>query len=169
MARPAGGEEVLARAKEVLAKAQTAEELRQAQAVILPLEFGFSMDQVAAIIGVSKGWACQLRARFIRSGGVRAEEKKQRGGRRRENLSKESEAAFLAPFLDKAARGEILVIGEIKKSLEKQIGRKVALASVYNLLHRQNCRKLVSGGRQSRIDAEHGCDGENLSALPDGA
>lgn len=64
MARPASGKEVLAKAKEALAKARTAEELRQAQAVILPLEFGFSMEQVAAVIGVSRGWACQLRTQF---------------------------------------------------------------------------------------------------------
>ena len=80
MARPASD-------KEVLVKARTAEELRQAQAVILPLEFGFSMEQVAAVIGVSKGWACQVRTRFIRAGGAPAEAKQQRGGRRRENTS----------------------------------------------------------------------------------
>jgi|GEM_PF-1860925 len=56
MARPASGKEMLSRAKEHLAKARTIGELRQVQAVILPLEFGFTMDQVASIIGVSKGW-----------------------------------------------------------------------------------------------------------------
>jgi hypothetical protein len=55
MARPASGKEILNSAKEYLAKARTIGELRQVQAVILPLEFGFTMDQVAAITGVSKG------------------------------------------------------------------------------------------------------------------
>ena len=127
MARPASGKEVLAKAKEALAKARTAEELRQAQAVILPLEFGFSMDQVAAVIGVSRGWACQLRTRYIRSGGAQAETKRQRGGRRRENMSKAEEAVFLAPFLGKAAEGGILVVGEIKRALEQRLGRRSAV------------------------------------------
>jgi transposase len=154
MARPASGKEVLAKAKEALAKARTTEELRQAQAVILPLEFGFSMEQVAAVIGVSRGWACQLRMLFIRSGGMQAEAKQQRGGRRRENMSKEEEAIFLAPFLDKAAHGGILVVGEIKRALDEQIGRKTALASAYNLLHRHNWRKLAPDKRHPQADVE---------------
>jgi transposase len=154
MARPASGKEVLVKAKEALAKARTAEELRQAQAVILPLEFGFSMDQVAAVIGVSRGWACQLRTRYIRSGGAQAETKRQRGGRRRENMSKAEEAVFLAPFLGKAAEGGILVVGEIKRALEQRLGRKAALASVYNLLHRHNWRKLAPDKRHPQADVE---------------
>jgi hypothetical protein len=55
MARPATGKEVLAKAKEALAKARTVEQIREAQAVILPLEHGLSMDQVAATPGISKG------------------------------------------------------------------------------------------------------------------
>jgi len=87
MTRPASGSEVLERAKGLLKKARTAEELRQAQAVILPLEFGFSMEEVAGVIGTSSGWACQLRMEFIRSGGKKSRGKEQRGGRHRENMS----------------------------------------------------------------------------------
>ncbi|OPY58298.1 MAG: hypothetical protein A4E57_04870 [Syntrophorhabdaceae bacterium PtaU1.Bin034] len=56
MARTPRGREVLEKAKELLSKARTVEELRQAQAVILPLEYGFSMERTGAITGVSKGW-----------------------------------------------------------------------------------------------------------------
>jgi len=142
MARPARGVEVLEKAKNALLKARTVEELRQAQAVILPLEFNFSMEEVAAAIGVSRGWACQLRTRFIRSGGS-LEKKRQRGGRRRENMSKEEEAIFLAPFFEKEVRNGVLVVGDVKKALDARLGRKTALATVYNLLHRHNWRKSV--------------------------
>ena len=155
MARPASGKEVLAEAKEALAKARTVKELRQAQAVILPLELGFSMDQVAAVIGVSRSWACQLRMGFIRSGGAQAATKRKQGGRRRENMSKaEEESTFLAPFLDKAVQGGILVVGEIKNALEQRLGRKTALASIYNLLHRHNWRKLAPDKRHPKTDVE---------------
>jgi hypothetical protein len=70
MARKSRGRDVLEQAKGWLSKARTAEELRQAQAVVLPLEFGMSMEQTARAIGVSRGWACQLRNRFIQDGGV---------------------------------------------------------------------------------------------------
>jgi transposase len=144
MARPVGGREILERAKEALKNARTLEEQREAQAVILPLEFGFTLAQVGTALGISRGWACQLRNRFIRAGGIHAGVKPQRGGRRRENMSKEEEAAFLAPFIDKAGKGGILVVGEIKQALDIHLGRKVALSSVYNLLHRHNWRKFAS-------------------------
>jgi transposase len=152
MSRPASGKEVLENARDCLLKARTVSELRQAQAVFLPLEFGLSMDQVAASIGVSKGWACQLRRQFIVSGGTSAEKKRQRGGRRRENMSREEEIAFLAPFFEKATKGNILVAGEIKKALDERLGRKTALASVYNLLHRHGWRKLAPDKRHPKSD-----------------
>jgi len=152
MARPASGREFLAEAKEMLAKAKTADELRQAQALILPLEYGFSINQVAAVIGTSRGWACQLRMRCIRNAGRPMPQK--RGGRRRENMSIEDETAFLAPFIEKAANGGILVVGEIKQALDAHLGREVALASVYNLLHRHNWRKLAPDKKHPQTDPD---------------
>jgi transposase len=154
MARPASGKEVLEKAKETLANARTVEELRQAQAVVLPLEYGFSIAQVAAVLGISKGWACQLRRRFIQAGGLPAESKPKRGGRHREIMSKEEEAAFLAPFFDKAIHGGILIVSEIKIALDKRMGRKTALASTYNLLHRNNWRKLAPDKRHTKTDVD---------------
>ena len=153
MARPASGREVLEQAKSMLKTARTADELRQAQAVILPLDYGFSMAEAAAIIGTSPGWACQLRMEFIRSEGVTSRKKEQRGGRHRQNMCLEEEKQFLQPFLDKAAAGGILVVGEIKKALDERLGRKTALASTYNLLHRHNWRKLAPDKQHPKSDA----------------
>lgn len=152
MARPPRGREVLEKAKEQLSKARTAADLRRAQAVVLPLEFGFSLERTAAIIGVSKGWASRLRTEFVRLGPKGADRK--RGGRRRENMSYEEEIAFLAPFFEKAARGGILVVNEIKEELDRRLGRATALASVYNLLHRHGWRKLAPDTRHPKADKE---------------
>lgn len=153
MARKAGGGEWLEEAKVCLAKAKTVEELRQAQAVVLPLEFGLSLDQTARAIGVSIGWACQLRTRFVRREGALGQGSGRRGGRRRENMTRDEEAAFLAPFFEKAKVGGILVVGEIKQALDARLGRKVALASAYNLLHRHGWRKLAPDKRHPKADA----------------
>lgn len=153
MARTARGIEMVEKARELLSKARTADELRQAQAVVLPLKFGFSIEKTAAIIGVSKGWASQLRIKFIRSGGKRGE-KKFHGGRRRENMSYEEEVAFLAPYFERAVQGGILVVGEIKKELDKRLGRSTALASTYNLLHRHGWRKLAPDKRHPKADRQ---------------
>jgi transposase len=129
-------------------------ELRQAQAVILPLEYGFTIEQVASVTGISRGWVNQLRTRFIRSKGERKQTGARRGGRRRENMSFEGESAFLAPFFDSAQSDGILVVSTIHMALEQHLGRKVALASVYNLLHRHNWRKLVPGRRHVQADVQ---------------
>lgn len=154
MARTARGREVLHKAIELLSKARTADELRQAQAVVLPLELGLSLERTAVIIGVSKGWASRLRAQFIHSGGVRAKNKRPHGGRRRENMNHEEEVAFLAPFFEKASKGGILVVGEIKHALDTRLGRSTALASTYNLLHRHGWRKLAPDRRHPKADYE---------------
>jgi len=47
-----------------LPKAKTIEGLRKLQAVVLPLEFGLSLEQTAKATGVSVGWISQLRNRW---------------------------------------------------------------------------------------------------------
>lgn len=152
MARPASGREVLEQAKACLSKAKTLEEFRQAQAVILPLEFGMSVPQTAQILGISVGWACRLRTRFIKEGGAPKPIGEGHGGRRRANMTRDAEAEFLRPFLDQAKSGGILVVGEIKRALDEHLGRKVALASVYNLLHRHGWRKLAPDKHHPQAD-----------------
>ncbi len=152
MARLASGAEVLKQARNAVAKANSAGELRQAQAVLLPLEFGLSLEQTAEAIGVSVGWACQLRRRFIRDGGRGEAGRAKPSGRRRENMTREEEAEFLAPFFEQAKTGGILVVGEIKQALDQRLGRRVALASAYNLLHRHGWRKLAPDKRHPRAD-----------------
>lgn len=144
MSRPASGDDkVLMSARRAITSAQTVEQLRQAQAVVLPLDHGLSLAETAQVIGVSLGWACQLRRRFIHGQIAGAPDAPTAGGRKRQNMSLEEERAFLAPFLEHAATGGVLVVGQIKAALDKHLGREVALASAYNLLHRHNWRKLA--------------------------
>ena len=152
MPRPVKGQDVLERGKAAVASAKTVEELRSAQAVVLPLEFGLSLPQTAAAIGVSVGWASTLRNRFARVARGDETPKQKRGGRKRQNMTVEEEERFLAPFLDRAKSGGVLVAGSIHKALEDQLGRKVALSSVYNLLHRRGWRKLAPDKRHPQAD-----------------
>lgn len=152
MARKAGGVTSLEAAKACLVRAKTVAELRQAQAVVLPLECGLSLKQTAQVIGVSVGWACQLRTRFMRGEGVPGQGPRRRGGRRRENMTAAQEAAFLVPFFEKAKAGGVLVVGPIKQALDAHLGRNVPLSSVYNLLHRHGWRKLAPDKRHPKAD-----------------
>ncbi len=154
MARPPKGQDVLEQAMDALASAETVQELRSAQALILPLEFGLSLEKTARAIGVSKRWACTLRNRFARV--TRGEEapKEERGGRKRQNMTLEEETRFLLPFLDRAKEGGVLVVSSIHQELENRLGRKVALSSAYNLLHRHGWRKLAPDKSHTKSDAQ---------------
>ena len=66
MARPAGGVEHVVAARELLRSAKTAEELRRAQAVLLPLDLGLSLEQTARAIGRSVNATCAIRTRFAK-------------------------------------------------------------------------------------------------------
>lgn len=153
MSRPASGDdEVLQSAREAIACAQTVEQLRQAQAVVLPLDYGLSLADTAHVIGVSPGWACQLRRRYMSGQLAGAADAPKAGGRKRQNMSVQEEREFLAPFLEQAASGGVLVVGQVKAALDKHLGREVALASAYNLLHRHNWRKLAPDKRHPQSD-----------------
>jgi transposase len=152
MARPARGKEALEVAKKFLETAQTANELRICQAVIFPLELKMTTAETAACIGRSVTWTTRNRNAFIKQSGFPV--KPGPGGRKRENMSPEEEKEFLKPFFDKARTGGILIVGEIHQALEKKLGRKAALASAYNLLHRNGWRKLAPDKRHVDADAE---------------
>ena len=150
MGMTARGHEVLELAKAQLTQAKTIEQLRQAQAVIFPLSYGMSLEQTADMLGISVSWACKLRTRFTR--GEAPSANASRRHRPRQNMSREEEAGFLAPFFEKAAAGGVLVVGEIKRALDKRLGRQVALASAYNLLHRHGWRKLAPDKRHPKAN-----------------
>jgi transposase len=152
MARPFKGRESLREAQELLRTASTVEQLRQAQAVVLPLCYGLSLEQTAEIIGVSPSWASRLRNTFLSGKPLDTRGASVRGGRRRESFSPEREAELLAPFLEPAKAGGILVVGPIKQALEAALGRELALSTVYNVLHRHGWRKLAPDKRHPQSD-----------------
>ena len=154
MSRTFVGEAVLEKAKEMIANAKTIEQLRQAQAVVLPLEHGFNLEQTARAIGHSKRWTSTLRNRFIRGVLIGDQGKSVRGGRRTACFTPEREAAVLKPLLDSAAKGGVLIASQIKPVLEKALGRSMALSTVYVLLHRQGWRKLAPDKRHPKSDPE---------------
>jgi len=154
MARPAKGSDSLRKARQALSRAQTVEQLRQAQAVVLPLDYGLSLEQTAQIIGRSVAWTCRLRTRFLAGQIAGDGQRPSRGGRRRQNLSVEQEREVLAPLLERARTGGILVVGQLKAELEARLGRPMALSSVYNLLHRHGWRKLAPDKRHPQSDPQ---------------
>jgi hypothetical protein len=89
MAPKAKGLSVLEIAKDLMAKAVTASELRICQAVVFPLEYGMTTKQTASCIGRSVGWTTRNRNDFIKAG--KFVEKARPSGRKRANMTIEEE------------------------------------------------------------------------------
>jgi len=66
MARTASGAQYIEAARKLLKAARTADDLRLAQSVLLPLELGLSIEQSAVATGRSSGATCTMRTRFAK-------------------------------------------------------------------------------------------------------
>ena len=159
MARTASGEGQRKWARELLVKAKTAEELRQAQAILLPLELGLSLEQTALVIGRSVSATCKLRNRRRReAAGELTPKKRKRELRNRAAANLERESTILDELLTGSAQGGVIVIPALKPAFEKALGRPVALSTLYRVLARHGFRKLApdtahpKGNPQGRED-----------------
>jgi transposase len=99
-------------------------------------------EDIAKHCAVSTAMVHQVISAYNR-GGVQAIETPGRGGRRNSYVSLEEEKAFLAPFFERAERGEIATVAEIQRAFEAQIGEEVDESTIYRLLHRHGWRKLM--------------------------
>lgn len=155
MARTPSGAEHLEAARELLRTAKTVEQMRQAQAVLLPLELGLSLEQTAVAIGRSVGATCNMRTRFMAvSEGRRAAPRSKRDLRNRASATLEREAKILDEVLRGAADGAVLVVPQLKPKIEARLGKPLALSSVYRMLARHGWRKLAPDTRHPDGDPQ---------------
>ena len=68
------------------------------------------------------------------------------GGNHR-NLSKIKEEEILRRFLERAEKGEILEVAQIRQEYEKELGRPVAASVIYRMLKRHKWRKVMPRSR----------------------
>jgi putative transposase len=96
-------------------------------------------EEIARQAGVSVVTVHRVLARY-RRGGVAAIEGTCKGGRRHSNLPLPEEAALLAPFAERVARGERVRMVQIQEALQARLGRAVPRLTVERLLARHGWR-----------------------------
>ena len=149
MARSASGSDQIEAAKASLKNAKTADQLRIAQAVLLPLELGLTLEQTAHAIGRSVGATCRMRTTYCAvATGARPAAQPKTALRNRAKATLEQEAAALDKVLHDAHLGGIVVIPRIKPLIEQELGKTMALSGLYRMLHRHHWRKLA-------LDTQH--------------
>jgi len=155
MARPRRTDaELVQKARAALRQAQTVEQIRCAQAILLPALSGRTLEQTAALLGVGRSTVPRLQARFrcgVASGGQAS---RNWGGRRRALLSEEQERRFLAPWVEQAGRGAMLVVSPLRAALAQALGRAVSASVVYRLLARHGWRKVAPDTRHPKSDPQ---------------
>lgn len=154
MARPRIIDAALVKkARLAVAQATTVQDLRAAQAVLLPAEAGTTLTETAALLGVGRATAARLQQRFRNaaptatrtgSGGW--------GGRRNALLTPEAEQAFLAPWMDQAKTGGMLVVAPLRAALAQRLGHPIKPSVVYRLLARHGWRKVAPDTRHPKSD-----------------
>ncbi len=94
-------------------------------------------DRVEAHPKVVSRWICKYTKE-----GIAGLMKKQRGGNRR-NITKEEERELLDGFKEKAEKGELVTVKEIKIAYCEKIGHTCGKGQIYRVLKRHGWGKIV--------------------------
>lgn len=147
---------VVRQAQKAVAHATSVEELRAAQAVLMPAVMGATLMTTAVVLGVGRATVARLQARFRQSARRMAASVPRRnwGGRRNALLTVEEETEFLKPWLEQARAGGMLVVSPLRAALAQRLGQPVKAAVVYRLLARQGWRKVAPDTRHPKSDPQ---------------
>ena len=131
--------------------ATSIEELRRAQAVLLPALLKATLAQTASALGVGRATVTRLQAAFRQCSASRtAVPARQWGGRRHCWLTLEEERTFLEPWLKLARAGSLLVVSPLRAALAQRVGHPVKASLIYRLLARHGWRKVAPDTRHPK-------------------
>jgi transposase len=145
---------VASQAQKAVAQASSLKELRAAQAVLLPAIMGATLTQTAALLGVGRATVARLQAEFRQAKKPSAGKQRNWGGRRNALLTIKEEEEFLAPWLEQARSGGILVVSPLQAALAQRLGKRVKASVVYRLLARHGWRKVAPDTRHPKSDPQ---------------
>ena len=113
---------------------------------------GAKAKDVSEKTGYHPAYVTRL-VRKYRAGGLEALTGNHYGGNRR-NMSVEAEAALLEPFVEKAGKGQVVAVAEIKEAYEKAAGHRIGSGQIYLVLRRHGWRKVMPRGRHPKKASE---------------
>ena len=155
MARPRRIDPLIEKRAQLAAATSTSvESLRQCQAVLLPALFGATLEQTANVLGVGRATVPRLQAAFRKNPSARPNLARNWGGRRQSLLTPEEEEAFLKPWMESAAAGNLVVVSPIRAALAQRLGKPVKPSVVYRLLARHGWRKVAPDTRHPKSKPE---------------
>lgn len=153
MARTPSGTEHVEAMRALLRAARTADELRQVQAVLLPLELGLSLKQTALVIGRSVTATCKLRTRLLAiHAGQQPAPRSKRELRNHATASLKREARILSDVLLQTQHDHPPpTVVQFKPLVESRLGKTLALSTLYRMLSRHGWHKTGSPARWVKV------------------
>ena len=139
----------------IIAKARKANKDKRAEKRLYALELraeGKSAIEIAEVTGFHPAHITRLTAKYQR-GGISAIADNKYGGNHR-NLSFEEEARILEPFQERAEKGQIVEVSEIKARYEQEVGHTIGGSQIYNVLRRHGWRKIMPRSRHPKKASE---------------
>lgn len=143
------------RAREILANTDDLDQIRVAQAVILP-HLGLTLDQAAQVIGRDRYWVSRARNRFIKGEAPQLSH----GGRRNAYFNETQERALVGDVLahwHAATPGLVWntsIRAMLKDRLDKEVGRPVADSTVSDMLNRY-ANRIIDGATWTELEFGH--------------
>ena len=125
---------------------------------------GRSLEEISEKTGYHISTASKLIARYMRDGISAIAENHYKGNRR--NMSFEEEAAILAPFIERAERGEMVDIKEIAAAYQKAVPHKISDTQIYYVLHRHGWRKIMPRSRHPKKASEEAIEASKKLKQP---
>lgn len=109
---------------------------------------GMNAKEIAEKTGFHSAYITQLSSKY-QHGGIEAIIGNHYTGNRR-NMSYEEETALLEPFREKAEKGQIIEISEIKARYEEAVGHSIGGSQIYYVLKRHGWRKVMPRSRHPK-------------------
>src|SRR3982751_5546023 len=137
----------------MLKEARSKAEYQRVQCVWLRATLGLSSQQVAEALGWQASSGRHVQARYFERGEEALRDQPQ-GGRYHAHLTAEEEQKLLAPFLEKAHAGEIVVAASLQRAYQERLGHPVPHSVIYRALYRQGWRKVPPRPQHPKTDAK---------------
>ena len=113
---------------------------------------GMTLKEIAEKTGFHRSHVSNLIKKYFEEGISSIAEKHYSGNRR--NLSYEAEEELLAPFREKAIKGEMVEISAIEKAYREAVGHSIGGSQIYYVLHRHGWRKVMPRSRHPKKASE---------------
>jgi transposase len=102
---------------------------------------GLKREEIAKQTGFAKSYVSEIVAKYVKFGLKAITGNHYRGNRR--NMSVAEEALFLATWRERAEKGEMVEVSEIKNAYCERVGHTIGGQQIYLVLRRHGWRKVM--------------------------